>query len=372
MEPLAHTLAGACLAEAGLKRTTPLAASTLIIAANLPDLLDAPSYLAGSDLAFAFRRGYTHGILAMFLLPALLAWAVLAFDRYGRRRWSPDARPAEAWPLLAVAVVGVLSHPFLDWLNNYGVRLLMPFDGQWFYGDAVYIVDPWLWLLFGGAVMLAWTRRRSGAIVWAVIGVGTSALVLSVDLVPGWAKLVWAGAVAGLLAVRWALPERCLGWTARVSLVLAAAYIAIMITGSHIAERQVRELARSRGWDIDRVAAMPVPADPLHREVIAVTPHAYLFVPVNWTHTLDAASQPTEVPRGTYDPVVAAALEAPSVAGVREWLRFPSYEVQARHGGMSRVIIRDARFAVGNRPGFGVVAIVDLDAHLKPVTSPAR
>ena len=35
MDPLAHTLAGASLAQAGLKRLTPLATATLVIGANL-------------------------------------------------------------------------------------------------------------------------------------------------------------------------------------------------------------------------------------------------------------------------------------------------------------------------------------------------
>ncbi len=56
MEPLAHTLTGACLAEAGLKRATPLATATLLIAVNLPDI-DGACYLASTDLAFGFRRG---------------------------------------------------------------------------------------------------------------------------------------------------------------------------------------------------------------------------------------------------------------------------------------------------------------------------
>ncbi len=67
MEPLAHTLAGACLAESGLKRLTPLATSTLLIAANIPDL-DGACYLHSADLAFAVRRGWTHGVLAMAVL----------------------------------------------------------------------------------------------------------------------------------------------------------------------------------------------------------------------------------------------------------------------------------------------------------------
>jgi hypothetical protein len=55
---------------------------------------------------------------------------------------------------------------------------------------------------------------------------------------------------------------------------------------------------------------------------------------------------------------------------VRRWLRFPSYEVRPLPNGGRRVIIRDARFAIGNRPGFGVVAIVDLDAALTPRPGP--
>ena len=37
----------------------------------------------------------------------------------------------------------------MDFLNSYGVRLLMPFSERWFYGDALYIVDPMLYLTLG-------------------------------------------------------------------------------------------------------------------------------------------------------------------------------------------------------------------------------
>ena len=62
--------------------------------------------------------------------------------------------------LLLLSYLGVLSHVALDWLNTYGVRLLMPFDGRWFYGDTLFIIDPWLWLTLGVGVWLA--RRRGG------------------------------------------------------------------------------------------------------------------------------------------------------------------------------------------------------------------
>ena len=95
MEPLAHTLAGACLAESGLKRLSPLASSTLIIAANLPDV-DGACYLHSADLAFAFRRGWTHGILAIALLPLALTAAMLARRSPPRARRHPERPRAEA------------------------------------------------------------------------------------------------------------------------------------------------------------------------------------------------------------------------------------------------------------------------------------
>lgn len=87
MDNLTHSLFGAMLAETGLKRTTPLATATLIIGANLPDI-DGLATFGGSDFALYFRRGWTHGVLAMAVLPALLAGAMLQDVRYSRLRES--------------------------------------------------------------------------------------------------------------------------------------------------------------------------------------------------------------------------------------------------------------------------------------------
>ncbi|MFO7692632.1 MAG: metal-dependent hydrolase [Vicinamibacterales bacterium] len=368
MEPLAHTLAGACLAESGLKRLTPLASSTLIIAANIPDV-DGACYLHSADVAFALRRGWTHGVLAIILLPFALTAVMILVDRVMARR-HPERPRARPFALLGLAALGVLSHPFLDWLNSYGVRLLMPFSERWFYGDTLFIVDPWLWLILGGAVMLAWTTHTRGLVTAAALGGGTTALMLLAPVVPEWARAVWT---AGL--VIWALARARIGEPGRPgiamgALAVAGLYIATMYAGSRIAERQVRQLALERGWAAEQVAAMPVPAEPLRRSVIVVTEGRYLFVPVTWTAGPAAGIEPTSFDRGAHGPAVDAALGAPFVQGVRRWLRFPSYEVLPLPDGGRRVIIRDARFAIGNRPGFGVVAIVDLDAALTPRPGP--
>jgi inner membrane protein len=72
MDNLAHTLAGAALGEAGLKQKTGLAMAALMIAANLPDI-DALGLLFGENLAW--RRGWTHGPIALVLMPIALVGA---------------------------------------------------------------------------------------------------------------------------------------------------------------------------------------------------------------------------------------------------------------------------------------------------------
>jgi inner membrane protein len=58
MDNLTHSLVGALLGQAGLKRKTGLAMPTLIIAANIPDI-DAIAVLLGGDEHLALRRGIT-------------------------------------------------------------------------------------------------------------------------------------------------------------------------------------------------------------------------------------------------------------------------------------------------------------------------
>jgi inner membrane protein len=371
MEPLAHTLAGACLAETGLKRVTPLAASTLVIAANLADV-DGACYLHSADLAFGFRRGLTHGVLAWILLPVLLTAAMVAFDRLVRRRLRPGASPARPVPLFWLSLAGVLSHPFLDWLNAYGVRLLMPFSDRWFYGDTLFILDPWLWVILGSVVMIAWTVTRPGVLLWTIIGTGTTLLIALNPLVPAWARVAWFVSLAVLVGARLLLPAVARPRAAVCALVVAAVYIGAMYGGSRAAERQVRALAAHRGWQVDRIAAMPLPAEPTRRVVIAETPTRYLLVPLDWTRGPAADVEPAVVERGAPHPAIDAALSLPTLQGTRRWLRFPSYEVVPGPGGGYRVIIRDARFSVGTARGFGVIAIVDLDQQLRPVVKSAE
>jgi len=158
LDNLTHSLAGAILGQMGLKTKTGLGMATLIIAANIPDI-DAVATLLGGVQHLAIRRGNTHGPIAMLILPLLLTGIMIWFDRWQEKR---GKRPADRLPihkgwLLALAYIGCLSHPALDWLNSYGIRLLEPFSSQWFYGDSIFIIDIWIW-----AALIAgfWMSRR--------------------------------------------------------------------------------------------------------------------------------------------------------------------------------------------------------------------
>ena len=164
MDNLTHSLVGALLGQCGLKSRTGLAMPALVIGANIPDVDAACLFWVEGVEHLAIRRGITHGPPAMVLLPLMLAGALWGWDRWQERR---GTRPAGRAPvhfgwLFALSFIGCLSHPLLDWMNVYGVRLLEPFSQRWFYGDVLFIVDPWLWALLIGSVWLSLRRERRG------------------------------------------------------------------------------------------------------------------------------------------------------------------------------------------------------------------
>ncbi|HEX8055320.1 MAG TPA: metal-dependent hydrolase [Novosphingobium sp.] len=51
-------------------------------------------------------------------------------------------------------------------MNSYGIRLFEPFSHRWFYGDALFIVDPWLLAMLCAGVWLSRRRDRMGQADW--------------------------------------------------------------------------------------------------------------------------------------------------------------------------------------------------------------
>ncbi|MGE0394855.1 MAG: metal-dependent hydrolase [Vicinamibacterales bacterium] len=302
MDNLCHTLVGAALGETGLKRRTRFGTLTLALASNLPDL-DVLVFLTPVT-PVSFRRGWTHGPLAQALLPVLLTLVMLAWSR--RRPARPGEPPAHAGWLLLFSYVGVLLHVGMDFLNNYGVRLLMPWSGRWFYGDAVFIVDPWLYLFLGGGWWLA--RRR---------GVGRPA-------------------VAGLL--------------------LAVLYVAALVPIARTARARVLEAWTAQaGRPPQALMVGPWFGTPFQKQVIVDRGDGYdtgSFSVLSGALTLDGRLD--TLPRE--HPAVRAALADPRVRAILVWSRFPRFEIQDGPEGRS-VLLTDVRFGRLRGAGMAVVPI---------------
>ena len=310
MDNLCHTLAGAALGQSGLKHRTALGMATLLVGANLPDV-DVLAIPFGHSLDF--RRGWTHGVLALVVLPFVLTGAVLAWDRWVRRRRHPAARPADPHGVLLLSFVSVLSHPLLDWLNTYGVRLLMPFSGRWFYGDALFIVDPWVWIALGVGVWLSRRREKAGR---------------SASRRPAW---IAAGAVA--------------------------AYVALMVGASAASERWVRSRLWAQGiTGVRSVLASPVPLSPLRRAMVVETESGYRFGELALGVSPRLRLRPGEWPRGDAHPAVALARRVPAARRFLVWSRYPVFTVEETEDG-AWVHLDDARYGSPAQRSFASVSV---------------
>lgn len=371
MDPLAHTLFGATLAEAGLKHKTALATATLIIGANAPDI-DALAMLVSPDYALWFRRGWTHGILALFIWPFLLTGLMLCIDhliqkRKQHRNQTSQSPPMRPLMLLGIAFLGVWSHPLLDLLNTYGIRLLMPFSETWFYGDTLFIVDPWFWLLSGAGVVLARSKSWIGIGGWIVLGTAATALVTTADIVPIAVKVLWLIGITAIVIVRWS--GRYRNATRPIAITLLSIlifYIAFMFTGAKFTASHARTQLNAEGTEILQVMANPLPARIFLRTGIAASESHYYRFRMNWLRpdSFELTGEP--IPIVEPGPIAEAALNSPDIRGLRNWIRFPAYEVRRLDDGW-RVIIRDLRYVHPEQEtavGIGI-AVVDLDDELQ-------
>ena len=158
MDNLTHSLVAAVMGRMGLKRLSPRAMPALIVAANLPDIDSFVAGAIGCD-PLAVHRGFTHGIGGLLTMPFLAVAIIWTWERL---------RPGKEGPLKIAGLflacfLGVLSHPLLDLMNTYGTRVLEPFSHRWWYGDTLFIVDPWIWILLILGLELSWRAERRGA-----------------------------------------------------------------------------------------------------------------------------------------------------------------------------------------------------------------
>jgi inner membrane protein len=342
MDPLTHTLVGANLAATRLGEKTRFATAALVIGANLPDI-DGVCYLVDGDLALGFRRGWTHGILALVVLPVAFAALLYLLDRW----WEGGERRADFRWLLVLSTVAVWSHPTLDWLNTYGMRWLMPFSGRWFYGDAVFIMDIWLWLALGVGFLAG--RRPSLPLVMAAALIGAWIMRTVERRAPEYLPLLLVIAVVLGTALLWKGPasRRRTELFAGTGLVVATLYIVARLLLNEATETAVVREFRKRGAEVGPVMAGPDPISPLKWSVVARSGEVYRYGEFDWaSRGLSLTGEEVMAARDSEE--WRRARQDPSVRGLVTWMRFPAYEIE-RVGEATHVHMFDARRRGGGR-----------------------
>ena len=268
-------------------------------------------------------------------------------------------RPRHRWrSLILVSYVGVATHPVLDWLNTYGMRWLMPFNDRWFYGDADFIIYPWIWLILGSAVFLTHSKTRTSLFAWTILAALMTLLVLG--SVPGLhaAKALWSGAVVALALWRvFGNPlDVAQGRLARVALATTTVYIAVMVASARYGrEIVIKELSR-QGIDVVDLMVGPVPINPFVRDVVVTTRQSYRHGSLGLFPRAELRLEPHEIPRPQESRLIDEALEAPQVRGFKKWVRFPFVELEETPSGCV-IHVMDARYTRARTRGFGAADV---------------
>jgi inner membrane protein len=308
-----------------------------VLAANAPDI-DVFSYVRGEYFALSFRRGITHGWPALLILSFVVTALMLVYDRAIRRRRDTEAEPARAGSLLALSMMGVLTHPALDWMNTYGMRWGLPFGDAWTYGDALFIIDPWIWLVLGGAVFFVSSKSIGGLAAWALLFALASLVVLTFSFGTG-AKAIWFGGLVTIAVLRFlrgtSPAHRRLPTTA---LAIVAVYISTMVGADLMARRQVRSSAESIGLRVQDVMVAPAPANPFRAEIEVMTDTGFVPGVHRWfgssrielhpERIVPLLAGPVGVPVTELAHIVTLARREPEVAGYLAWSRYPYVRIE--------------------------------------------
>jgi inner membrane protein len=252
-------------------------------------------------------------VLALATLPFVLTGGLILLNRLTRWRGSRAVVPKQ---LLLLCSTAILSHPVLDTLNTYGVRWLMPFSGRWYYGDALFIVDPWVWLALGIGVLRSGRQNLSGA-------------------------------VGQTSPARWAL-------------VIVIFYMGSMwISGSiasTIISRQVEALS---GKPVLQAMAGPVPLAIFSRSFVAQQDAEFQVGEFHWLALPQVnPSRVSSFPRGRpAEPAFAIAESTLVMRRFLGWARFPTFVVEETGRNHYLVHAVDLRYARGPADNFGTVSI---------------
>jgi len=277
MDNVTHALAGMLLAEAvvqlftpetqrpkpGFRRAAWLASA---LANNFPDLDFVYRSITPGKIGYLLHhRGHTHTLVVALALGVLTFFGV----RWLARRLGAALDQREERAVLGLSLAGGWLHIGMDLSNNYGVHPFWPLYDGWFYGDSIFIIEPWFWLLTVPPLFLAaerWAARIALGVV-PLLGIVLAWVTSLAGL--GTALALTLGAAISAFAA-YSLPPRT---RAIVALAASLVVVAVFSTGSRLAAAKVRSAEAGLRVPAFDFVTTPAPANPLCWNVISIGEH---------------------------------------------------------------------------------------------------
>ena len=370
MDTITHGIVGALLGKAffaGEPSRAPLsweepprtagraAILSCTIGAVFPDVDVFAGPLAHNNLAImTWHRSVTHSVVMLPLWALVLATLTSWLAR--RVRWLAP----EFGDLLAIYLVAIGSHIFLDVITNFGTMVWSPLNYSRVTWDWIFIVDLTFTSLALMPQLAAWAFRplknswKRALPLWALFSAAAFAigpLVRPIDIpFPTGASFV----VVGALGCFFLLPLRRgsgshagrVKWC-RIGAALCVAYLSFAATMHHSAFQRISEFASQAHLNVQNIAALPLPPSLARWAGLIETPEGIYRVQFaqlgDEAFHIDFFRQP---PANQY---VEAARGLSEVRTFLWFARFPLFRFFERDG-KPVVEISDLRFYGQRRP----------------------
>ena len=171
-------------------------------------------------------------------------------------------------------MLAVLLHLGMDALNEYGVHPFWPWDNRWYYGDAVFIIEPLCWLAM--APLYFSLRSRAARVFLGVVLVsGCIAVLVFHRFAPMW----WALPVVALLLLA-AGRRLSRGAAAVLAACLVCGMIGLFALARATVAGRVQAMAAESfpAADTLDIVLSPAPAHPLCWDVMLLQREGQAYV----------------------------------------------------------------------------------------------
>lgn len=333
MDNVTHSLVGLVASKAGLERLSPGTTGLCILAANLPDA-DIVSLIGGRWNYLHHHRGITHSIAGAIVLALVLAFTFYFADRLLAKVRARQPT-VNLKGLLIASILVIATHPFMDWTNNYGIRPFLPWSSEWFYGDFIFIIDPFLWMILGGAAFLMTSKSKLQVGFWVLFSLVVTYLVIAVPPQRGLdnptpLRIIWiAVLIALVVSFKLGVAKR---WGHRIA--LTALLILPVYWGSlaflhwfavNEARIEAKAIANQYGETVTDIAAMATLANPFQWSCVVETENAAYRFELSLSGGHNSVSQLIRHERAdTADsPAIQQALQDERTKVFLDFARFP-------------------------------------------------